>query len=214
MTTPANNQPSSPTPAEDLLWTAFQYSVGELPSDEADRFEARLESDAAAQRALTEAVALHEGVRLVEKTPAETPAYTTGGYIVAAGSNFDAAGGERSIWRNAIVWTLLTTAASLALWFGVLKPRSDEATNLARQPIGEAQRELAMAWIAGQAAHEELALAEEQTSDPTLRVELLMSDDESLVEVDSLPAITAPTAPDWLIAALVDAETSPLRGEN
>jgi hypothetical protein len=47
-----------------------------------------------------------------------------------------------------------------------------------------------------------------------LRVELLTTDDEALVEVDSLPAIAAPTAPDWLIAALVDAETSPLRGEN
>ena len=205
--TPANHEPTSPTPAEALLWTAFQYSVGELPSDEADRFEARLETDAAAQRALTEAVALHEGVRLAEKTPAETPAYATNRYVVAASS-------ERSTWRNAIVWSLLTTAASLALWFGVLKPRSDEATNLARQPIGEAQRELAMAWIAGQAAHEELALTDDPASDPTLRVELLTTDDEALVEVDSLPAIAAPTAPDWLIAALVDAETSPLRGEN
>lgn len=206
-TTPANHQPTSPTPADDLLWTAFQYSVGELPSDEADRFEARLETDAAAQRALTEAVALHEGVRLAEKTPAETPAYATNRYVVAAYN-------ERATWRTTIVWSLLTTAASLALWFGVLKPRSDEATNLARQPIGEAQRELAMAWIAGQAAHEELALSDDPANDPTLRVELLTNDDEALVEVDSLPAIAAPTAPDWLIAALVDAETSPLRGEN
>ena len=61
----------------DLDWLAFQYVSGELPSDEADQFEARLLEEPEVAEAVATAVALGEAVSLAfadeAKTRPETP---------------------------------------------------------------------------------------------------------------------------------------------
>jgi hypothetical protein len=52
-------------PESDLHWTAFLYSSGDLPLDEAERFEARLADDQAARDALADAVELAGALAIV-----------------------------------------------------------------------------------------------------------------------------------------------------
>jgi hypothetical protein len=52
-------------PESDLHWTAFLYLGGDLPPDEATRFEARLADDQGARDALAGAVELAEALAIV-----------------------------------------------------------------------------------------------------------------------------------------------------
>jgi hypothetical protein len=88
-------------------------------------------------------------------------------------------------------------------------PNTDDAANheVAKAPASEAQRELAMAWVAGQVGEDDFA----ETDDP------MFADDPLLVEVDAfddeLPMPTVDSsAPDWLLAAL--AAAAPAEGGN
>ena len=177
-------------PRDELAWTAFLYSTGELPESEAAQFEDRLEADPTAQAALAQAVALSAGVKLSEASVVAPPA-------TLSVRRDDFAG------RRIAGWMLLATAASVALWFGVSQPRVEPGRDAAHSPVGQAQQELAVAWAAGQPTEDDLVIVDET-----------MPEDELLAEIDSHPVIEEPSAPDWLIAALVDAETSPVRQEN
>lgn len=178
--------------ADELAWTALQYSLGELPDDEAARFETRLEADSAAQTALAQAVALSAGIKLAEESTPAQPA------LVPTVTRPDEYRG-----RRVAGWLLLATAASVALWFAAAPPRVQPGRDVANASGGEAQHALAAAWADGQSTDEELAIVEET-----------MSDDELSGELEAYPVIEEPSAPDWLIAALVDAQSSPVRGEN
>lgn len=186
-------------PHDELSWTALQYSLGELPEAEAAEFEARLETDSSAQTALAQAVALAAAVKLAAPVkPAEESIPARG--VVAPIS----VSGDDGFGRRAAGWLLLATAASVALWFAASQPRHEARDQQAAQVrVGEAQHALAVAWAAGQPTEEELVVGEET-----------MPEEDMLAEAESTSFIEEPSAPDWLIAALVDAHTSPVRGEN
>lgn len=181
-------------PFDDLSWTAFLYSTGELPENEAAQFESRLETDLSAQAALAQVVALSAGVKLAEESTTAAPVTVRR---------------DEHSGRRIAGWMLLATAASVALWFAASQPRVEPGREVVQAPIGEAQHALAVAWAAGQPTDEEWA-----TEDELLIVEETMPEEELLAEAETMPVIEEPSAPDWLIAALVDAQTSPVRGEN
>lgn len=92
----ANNQDNFEKP-NDLHWLAFRYAAGELPTGQADDFEARLADDFDAQVALAEMVALasvthkaietiddHGKVRLTSIQPVESRRSLRWQWIAAA----------------------------------------------------------------------------------------------------------------------------------
>lgn len=185
-------------PRDELAWTALLYSVGELPEDEIAGFEARLESDPLAQAALAQAVALSAGVILAE---ASVPARAMP--VTIATRRYENLG------RRVAGWMLFVTAACVVLSLSyrpdpamVQNIRANKAHVLSVM-AAEAERELAAAWVAGQPTEDELVIVDEP-----------IPEEELLAEAETMPVIEEPSAPDWLIAALVDAQTSPLRGEN
>lgn len=95
-------------------------------------------------------------------------------------------------------WAAVATAACLALAFAY--DRAPQEVPVAGASAGDAQ--LAAAWLAGQ---DDVAIAAAEAT-------LSAVDEDDDFELP--PLSTEPTAPDWLIAALADAESSPMRGEN
>jgi hypothetical protein len=181
-------------PRDELAWTAFLYSVGELPEAEAARFEDRLEADSSAQAALAQVVALSAGVQLAAGVqPAESTVPVAAPVTTRPDDNFG---------RRAAGWILLATAASVALWFSLREPTKTIQSDPALKTASIAAHDLAMAWAAGQPGDDDLVVVD------------LPADEELQSELDAMPVIEDPSAPDWLIAALVDAQTSPVRTEN
>lgn len=171
---------------DELFWTAVQYAAGDLGDEAAVEFEQRLETDQTAREALAEAVALSEAVAQAEAV------------VRAERVPVAPAGVERRRGTAVIAGIALVTAACLAL---VFVARSDRGGNVAEAPLGDMQ--LAAAWVEG---HDVAVVA---TVDEALL--LAQADDD---EYELPPMNLAPSAPDWLIAAVVDAQSSATRGEN
>lgn len=92
-------------PNDDLLWTAYRYSAGELSGPEAEAFELLLADDQAAREALATAVELTETVCAIERTSLITAAATP-------------ASTSRRAWSQPSVgWVAVVAAASIALMF-------------------------------------------------------------------------------------------------
>lgn len=109
------------------------------------------------------------------------------------------AGGERHRWAVAVAGIAVMTAACLAVMF--VSRTSPSGDQIAAKP-GDVQ--LAAAWVEGQ---------NETVVAPVDEVLLLAeaADDEDF----ELPPMSAePTAPDWLIAAVIDASGPATQGEN
>jgi len=99
------NPPAMSQPNDDLLWTAYRYSAGELSAEDALRFEERLAFDQTAREALASAVGLSEMVCAIEREVAPSrpilmPATTT-----------------RRSWLQPAGWAFIAVAACLALTF-------------------------------------------------------------------------------------------------
>ncbi len=113
MTTPASSdsefEPQAIDQQEDALaWQAFLYVSSELSPEEQDAFEALLATDLAAQEAVAEAVSLTAAVHAAESESV----YRKHGTEV---SLVEPAGAQRT-WRQPLVWMLMGSAASLALF--------------------------------------------------------------------------------------------------
>lgn len=172
---------SSGDSRDELFWTAAQYAAGDLPDAAVEEFEARLEADQAAREALAQAVALSQAVVQIESTPV-VAAPIGSGQVVASRR-------ERTF-----VW--IAVAASLLL--AVVAYRWQTSTNQKVDEIAagptKAQQQLALVWIEGQDADDNVWNESTATNDP-------MFDDE----LDDLPSLaTDPSAPDWLLAAVAD----------
>lgn len=172
---------------DELLWTAYQYSIGEL-SDEAGRlFEERLGNDPIACEALAEAVKLGQTVRAaIDLRPVAT-AQSAPARVSPAGRSAAAA------------WIMVATAACVALVVGWQKFQA--AGEHAPREVAEAQAESDSRLLA--------ALGPEHSWDaPSLLVDELTTGDEVDTEDHELAVQAADdmnvTAPDWLLAAVVE----------
>lgn len=179
---------------DELLWTAYQYSAGELSDEAAQSFEERLGNDPVACEALAEAVKLGEAVRAaVDLRPvlAETESVVP---PVAAGR-------PRS--RSSVAaWIMVATAACVALVVGWQKFRP--AGEGASPEVAEAQAESDSRLLA--------ALGPEHSWDaPSSLVDELATGDEVDIEDHDLTVQAVDdmnvTAPDWLVAAVVESST-------
>src|SRR5436190_3883177 len=103
----SEHETSKNTANSELLWTGFQYFVGELTDDEAAAFETRLADDQAARETLAEVVAL------VETTRAAAGVTPGPGSVRRAASNAPTTGR-----RERLGWAAIGMAASLALMMG------------------------------------------------------------------------------------------------
>ena len=167
---------------DELLWTAYQYSAGELSDEAARLFEEQLSSDPIACEALAEAVKLSQTVRAAIDLQPVAPAP-----VAPAGRS------------PAAVWIMVATAACVALVVGWQKFRT--AGEHAPLEIAEAQAEFDSRLLA--------ALGPEHSWDaPSLLVDELTTGDEVDTEDHDLAVQTADdmnvTAPDWLLAAVVE----------
>lgn len=177
---------------DELLWTAYQYSVGEL-ADEAGRlFEERLGNDPIACEALAEAVKLGQTVRAaIDLRPVASAQLAPTPIAPARGSP-----AGRSA---AAVWIMVATAACVALVVGWQKFQT--AGEHAPREVAEAQAESDSRLLA--------ALGPEHSWDaPSLLVDELTTGDEVDTEDHDLAVQAADdmnvTAPDWLLAAVVE----------
>jgi hypothetical protein len=176
---------SSKHGSDDLLWVAAQYAAGDLPESAVERFEEQLETDQAAREALAQAVALSQAVAQVEATPVAPVSI------------------DRSRRFSTAAALAIAVAACLALTFVALQlPKDGDAPNqeVAKSPENDAQRLVAMAWVAGQVGEEDFT----ETDDPTLADEPMFDDVDEFDDLLPMPT-SDPSAPDWLLAALADA---------
>lgn len=167
---------------DDLLWTAYQYSAGELSDEAARLFEELLSNDPIACEALAEAVKLGQTVRAaIDLQPVAPPLASPAGRSVAA------------------VWIMVATAACVALVVGWQKFRT--AGEHAQPEVAEAQAESDSRLLA--------ALGPEHSWDaPSSLVDELTTGDEVDTEDHDLAVQAADdmnvSAPDWLLAAVVE----------
>lgn len=167
---------------DELLWTAYQYSAGELSDEAARLFEELLSNDPIACEALAEAVKLGQTVRAaIDLQPVAPAPVSPAGRSAAA------------------VWIMVATAACIALVVGWEKFRT--AGEHAPQEVAEAQAESDSRLLA--------ALGPEHSWDATSSlVDELTTGDEVDTEDHDLAVQAADdmsvTAPDWLLAAVVE----------
>jgi hypothetical protein len=212
---------------DELFWTAFRYACDELDEAAATQFEGRLADEQPAREALAEAVSILAAARVAEAEPIGVPADVL---CEVAAENRGAAMAatvivpaslERSFWerplvQNPAVWFLGGVAACLALMFGLSRsnphadgPRHAAVATSAPAAI-ESQRQLAMAWIASQPADElpnDGFANGEAAHDNSVDV-----DDFTAMEVPVLA--DEPAAPEWLIAALAETQSTRMPREN
>lgn len=172
---------------DELLWTAYQYSAGELSDEAARLFEEQLINDSIACEALAEAVKLGQAVRAaIDLQPVAFAPVAPAGRLPARRS-------------AGAIWIMVATAACVALVVGWQKfrPSGEDAP----QEVAEAQAESDSRLLA--------ALGPEHSWDaPSLLVDELTTGDEVDTEDHDLAVQTADdlnvTAPDWLLAAVVE----------
>lgn len=202
---------------DELFWTAFRYACDELDEAAAAQFEGRLADEQPAREALAEAVSILAAARVAEAEPTAVPAdmlcevaaenraaAMTNDVIVPA--SLERAHWQRSLVQSATVWFAGGVAACLALMFG-LSRTGPHANRPAPAPVAaaapaaiESQRQLAMAWIESQPADEV-----EHDEQP---------DAEEFTAMDVPVLADEPTAPEWLIAALAETQSTRTPREN
>ncbi|MBA4019911.1 MAG: hypothetical protein C0483_22315 [Pirellula sp.] len=171
---------------DELLWTAYQYSVGELSDEAARLFEEQLSIDPVACDALAEAVKLGETVRAaIDLQPVASATAASAGRSATA------------------TWIMVATAACVALVVGWQTFRT--AGEQGPQEVAEAQAESDSRLLA--------ALGPEHSWDaPSSLVDALTTEDEVETEDHDLAVQTADdmdmTAPDWLLAAVVESTSA------
>ncbi|MBL9081286.1 MAG: hypothetical protein JNK76_05740 [Planctomycetales bacterium] len=195
--------------SDELLWTAYQYSVGELDDSAAAAFEERMASDPSACEALAEAVALGEVVRVsFEQSSFERGSFERAAPIEPAKRPLVAASASRST----IGWWAIVTAASVALvvaWQTWRKPADAPTGEVAAaqrlEGLAEADSQLLAAlgpehrWDAVSPLVDELVAADEVLDE----VAVIESGDEDEVAADPMDL----AAPDWLLAAVAESSS-------
>ena len=115
---PTNNL-HQPTP-DDPLWDAFCYAAGELPSADAEAFEARLAIEQPLREQVARAVAILEAVRLVEE-PAAVIGTSHAIALAPAPPRRNPAARRFSRLRRRLLWTLAASAAVCVAFFTGLR---------------------------------------------------------------------------------------------
>jgi hypothetical protein len=200
--------------SDELLWTAFQYSVGELDDSAAAAFEERMASDPSACEALAEAVALGEAVRVsFEQSSFERGSFERAAPIEPASRPMVAVSASRST----VGWWAIVTAASVALvvaWQTWRKPAdapigevaaAQRLEGLGLEGLAEADSQLLAAlgpehrWDAVSPLVDELVAADEVLDE----VVVAESDDTDETAADPMGL----EAPDWLLAAVAESSS-------
>jgi hypothetical protein len=201
-------------PYDDLLWTAYRYSAGELSAAESLRFEEQLATDQAAREALASAVALSETVCAIEREvapsrPIVMPATTT-----------------RRSWLQPAGWVTVAAAACLALTFawrgpapeGIRVPQLRPETAVKVEPA-DAETELLLALLEGgnrvDGNDEEKSILVPSLNSEPLHDELLPDDVVELAldviqqgaDGNESDLEDQNAAPDWIMAAVVESKS-------
>ena len=172
----------------DLDWAAFCYAAGELDSEAAEQFEARLADDQRAREALARAVELTQTVAAAESQ--------VGDFVVPAAT-------ATTAWNSRLSWMAVGGLASVLvalLWSGVVGPTWQSAK---QQINAGTQYSLALAW---QQTGNEIANVKAAGMWPTVSAD----DDEDFVGSDrGFDEGGLDEAPSWMMAAVYGVADDP-----
>jgi hypothetical protein len=210
---------------DDLVWTAYQYTADELSASAARDFEAALETDQSAREALAEAVSLGDTIRAALVPEPIAASGVMPASLIAANERRAAYG-----WGSAVAWVALGAAACLALTMAVRNAPRDEVGQeapVAKSDAHADQHLLAVlfpeeasdsAAMDASVAKAEAGAADASTAyastayastayDAGADTGLSSGGDETAFGPMPEPMPEA-SAPDWLIAAVVEADVS------
>jgi len=209
---------SVPGEFDDVAWAAMQYLLGELSGTESDAFEQRMEADQSAREALTQAVGLAETIVAAEApSPNLAAAPVTPGRLTAGQSEVrnGAAGASASVSWSAVAVAACIAITAVAYHFSNIG--SSPSRNNGPMAASEGDRLLAVLWAERQVGDDdEIDATTESDLLSSLRDDLDFDDVSGPVASDyavSGSIASDTSAPDWLIAALADAEASPDQGD-